>query len=315
MKTVEDLITRVRRETRNLTTSGVDAGDSIADAEFVDNLNDAQELCQETIAGVFSTYFETDKIYTIDTTATDYEVLTLPTDILLGTRVSSVEFSYSGDVQDYANLRPVNIRERYSNTGGAFERHPDGYIRRSNQLIITPVPSQNSSKVRLVYERKVLRLDIAKIPAFSTFSRSSTTLTLAWTAANANSDVDDWDVGDTINVLDSRTNTMVVQDGAITAIDSSAGTATVDLTDATYTAATVDALAAANAEGLEGGRTNLSELPDSCEKYLTAYAKLLILERDASLKIAQAAEKQLRVTYRKTGTGLLFPRRIINEGT
>ena len=42
MKPVEQMIKRVRRETRNATTGLTTAGASIYDAEFIDRLQDAQ---------------------------------------------------------------------------------------------------------------------------------------------------------------------------------------------------------------------------------------------------------------------------------
>ena len=152
MKTVADLITRIRRETRNLTTGNLSAGSSIDDAEFIDMLNDAQELCVELISGVFSRFFESTTILSV--TANDEEI-DLPTDVLLGTRIASVEFTYDSEA-NYYNLKHVDIRERQSST--VAQRRILSYARSGNKIILMQKPTQAGS-LRLVYEKTPIRLD------------------------------------------------------------------------------------------------------------------------------------------------------------
>jgi len=298
VKTVEEMIIRVRRETRNATTGSTTAGASIDDAEFVDHLNDGQELCVEMISGVFSSLFESTKIYTIDISVADYEVLTFPPHLMLNTRICSVEYSYSGSDNDFVNIYPADIRERYS--GSSYLRSLLGYIVSGNNIILTEVPNQNGSKVRVVYETQPPRLDVIKIPTVSTFTRTTTTIAVAYSLSDDHADVVSyWTVGDGINVLDNRDNSVVVRDGVISAIDTSAGTLTIDLDDATspatYTAAVVDAIPIANVKLIEGGRTNFCELPDYCEKYINAYAVMEIFGRDGSKLATRAEEKFTRI--------------------
>lgn len=301
MKPITELITRVRRETRNSTGTGVTAGDSIKDAEFVDYLNDAQELCQESISGVFSKFFETTKIYTIDTSVSSYEELTIPTDCLLGTRIASVEYSHDGSEANYMNLTPLDIRERYSTTGGGYSRFPEGYMRTASKIIITPVPNQNGAKVRVVYEKAVLRLDVAKIDGVTAAGRVAAVLSgVTWAAANGHDDLQNWDAGDLVNIIDRATGVMVAQDATLgsgfAVGGTNAGSTTIDLSSGTYDTTLIDALLTRldDVKILETGRTTISELPNSCEKYLVAYAALLVFERDASVRLAKAAEKRFQ---------------------
>lgn len=289
MKTVEQLIQRVRRDTKNATTGLTSAGTSIADAQFVDRLNDAQELCVELISGVFSSLFEEVYTYTIDTSVANYEVITLPSDLLLGTRVVLFEYSYSGRDEDYQNVPPVNIRERY--TGGNFQRGVLGYIQSKNTLILSEKTNQNGAKIRLTYEKRPLRLDIAKA-VIASGSRSGTDYSGVYTTGTANSDfVSELSVGDLITVLDKSSNTVLINAAELTAINTGTGAFTLDLTGSTYVAATVDAATATNLRLIEGGRTNVSELPNECEKFLTAYAIMDIFGYDGS-KLAVAAERK-----------------------
>ena len=162
MITVADMIVRVRRETRNATTGSTTAGASIDDAEFVDRLNDGQELCVELISGVFANLFERTQIYTIDTSVANYEVLDLPDRLLLGTRIVSAEYSYDGTAKNYANIYPLDIRERY--TGSSYQRSLLGYILSGNNIILSEIPSQNGAKVRVVFEQRPLRLGLVAVP-------------------------------------------------------------------------------------------------------------------------------------------------------
>lgn len=109
MKTVEQMITRSRKYTRLNTTGATTAGKSIDDTEFVEHLNDGQELCVEMISGVFSNLFERTLIHTFDTSVADYEEVDLPTYLLLNTRIASVEYSHSGKEADYINIYPVDV--------------------------------------------------------------------------------------------------------------------------------------------------------------------------------------------------------------
>jgi hypothetical protein len=92
--------------------------------------------------------------------------------------------------------------------------------------------------------------------------------------------------------MDSSDNTVLIRDGELSAYDYGSGTFTIDLTNATYVEATVDAATATDLRMIEGGRTNVPELPDYCEKYLINSAILDIFGRDGS-RLSKAAEKKL----------------------
>lgn len=302
IKTVEELIKRVRRETRNATVGSTTAGSSIKDAEFIDQLNDGQELCVETITGVFSTLFERTKIYTIDTSVANYEELDLPDYLLLGTRIASVEYSYSGNAEDYKNIYPLDIRERYTGTSVGWSLM--GYMLSGNKLILSEQP-RNGAKVRVVYELAPPRLDVLKA-RLTSGSRSGTDYsggystsasTTVDTDGDGTTDIAEWDNGDYVTVINRKTKTVIIRDGVFSALDTGAGTFTIDLTDATYTAATVDAQTATDLALIEGGRSNIPEMPDYAEKFITNYAILKIKVRDSS-KLAREFMSQFDVIQR-----------------
>jgi hypothetical protein len=237
---------------------------------------------------VFSTLFEKTKIYTIDTTAADYEVLPLPNDILLGTRICSVEYSYSGRSENFTNIYPLDIRERY--TGSTYMNSSVGYIPTGDSIILSELVNQNGAKVRLVYERALLRLDVAKA-LVATGTRTGTDFAGTYTVGTAHADVADWVVNTPVNAIDISDNSILIKDGVFSAINTGTGAFTIDLTDATYVASTVDAATVTNLRLIEGGRTNVSELPDYCEKFLVAYSNVEIFGRDGSALARAAMQK------------------------
>ena len=87
MRTLEELIKRARRETRNVHVGTLNAGKSIQDIEFVDAFRDAQELCQEFITNLYSNLFEDTVIIPVVARQAEYDLpeavsythLTLPT--------------------------------------------------------------------------------------------------------------------------------------------------------------------------------------------------------------------------------------------
>lgn len=286
MKTVPELIARVRRETRNATTGATTAGASIADVEFVEALQEAQETCQEMISGVFSKLFQV--VTTINVTANNEEY-DLPSGILLGGRVESVEFTYGSDVSNYYNLKPVDIRERLSSTVSG--RTVCSYARSGNKIILMQVPSSNGL-LRVVYEEEAMRLDVSKVSVATKSTVSGNASNITWTAGTEHADVSDWVVDQLVNVMDVSNNSFLAKNAKITAINVGAGTITLNFANASdYVEATYNAATDTNVRLLEAGRTFLSSLPNACEKYLVASAKLDILERDAS-KLANGARKK-----------------------
>lgn len=302
MKTVEEMVKRVRRETRNATTGSTTAGTSIKDIEFIDQLNDGQELAVETISGVFSNFFERTTTHTFDSSVASYEEVDLPDYLLLGTRICSVEYSYSGQAEDYKNIYPLDIRERYS--GNSVGWSLMGYMLSGNKLIMSELP-RNSAKLRIVYELAPPRLDVLKA-RLTSGSRSGTDFsggystsasTTVDTDGDGTTDIAEWDNGDYVTVINRKSKTVIIRDGQFSALDTGAGTFTIDLTNATYTAATVDAQTATDLALIEGGRTNQCELADYCEKFITNYAILKIKVRDSS-KLAREFQPQFDAIQR-----------------
>lgn len=298
MKTVEELIKRVRRETRNATLGSTTAGASIKDIEFIDKLNDAQEDCVELMSGLFAPYFERIKTYTIDTSVTDYEQLALPDYLLLGTRICLVEYSYTGRDADYVNITPVDLRERY--TGNSWRRSIFGYTLTGNKLILSEKP-KNGSTVRVTYEIAPPRLDVVKLDVLTAPRNGTLIIGTFTTPSTVDTDGDGvmeaslWAVGDSVTIMDSSSNTVLVRDGVLADYDYATGDFAVDLTSATYDVDIFNSADEENMRLIEGGRTNVPELPDHCERYLVHNAIVNIFGRDGS-KLAQAAEKRLSKT-------------------
>lgn len=266
MKRVEQLITRVRRETEN-----EDFGDTygIADNEFIDYLNDAQDRIYAEVVKTHPKFFMQESI---GSTSNGTEVYTLPARIYLG-QISTVEWSSTPNQEDYYPLKQAMLKERISDTIG----NPVYYIRRNKEILFAPVPNTGSGYVRINYVEKLPKLDKrrAKILSVTTSGSSITSLV--------------FDTTETIDrdaILDEQYICVVDKYGdqkmaAIPVTDVSTATGTVTL-DAGFTFEAGESIAAGDYVVAGEFSTNRSELQDITERYLVSHLRMEILDRDSN---------------------------------
>jgi hypothetical protein len=266
MRRIEQLITRVRRETEN-----EEFGDSygIADNEFIDYLNDAQDRMYAEIIKTHPKFFLQE---TIVSTANQTEVVTLPARIYLG-QISMVEWSTTNQPEDYYVLRQAMLKERISDTIG----NPIYYIRRNKEILLAPVPNNGAGNLRINYAEKLPRLDKrrGKISSVTTSGSSITSLIL--------------DTAETIDrdeILDEQYICVVDKYGAqkmaaipVTDISTSTGTVTID---AGFTFESGESIAADDYVVSGEFSTNRSEMQDIVERYLVSHLRMEILDRDSN---------------------------------
>ncbi len=273
MRRVEQLITQVRRATEN---SRIGTADGISDEEFIQYLNDAQELCASAIIQVHRTAFSKQKIFTAPGT----EAYTLPFDIWARQRVLSVEYSQDGSVDHYYTLDQARIVERYSRVG-----RPTQYILFNNTLLLNAYPSSGS--FRITYDPKLPSLDKrrATVDAITLSSTQLTALSLAITTPFVAAD---YDLFDQLSIVGAN-GTVKMSQIAYTAVSAVNGNVTL-LANVTFgageTGATGDYVC------LGPNATTTSQLPDECEKFLLAYCSRRILDRDSSTDRATMSEDE-----------------------
>lgn len=266
MKRVEQLITRIRRETEN-----EEFGDShgVSDNEFIDYLNDAQDRIYAEVIKTHPKFFLTE---TVESTANQTEVYTLPARIYLG-QISMVEWSQTSQEEDYYVLKQAMLKERISDSIGA----PVYYIRRNKEILFAPVPNNGGGFVRINYVEKVPKLDKRRGKILSVVTAGSGITSLI---------LDTTEIIDRTEILDEQFICVVDKYGdqkmvaiPVTDISSSTGTVTID---AGFTFQTGETIAAGDYVVSGEYSVNRSEMQDTVERYLSSHLRMEILDRDSN---------------------------------
>lgn len=268
MRKLETLITASRRATENQEYTDT-AG--IQDEEFIQYFNDAQEEIQALINQSFPRVMM--KVTEISC-VNGQEEYDIPSDVFMGTRIDTIEFTQTGDSKNYYPLKKGSLKERLS----GIQMDPSFYIRSGSSIFLEPKPQSSGSKIRVTYQRTVPKLDIqratVKTVTLDTNTKTITALTL-----------DDSLTMDSSALLEENYITIADKNGnikmqkiPISAI-STVGVVTVDPGFIYQTGETI----AAGDFVFRGKYTcNFSQLPDLCEKYLLEYTNTRILIRDSS---------------------------------
>jgi hypothetical protein len=268
MRKLETLILASRRATENQEYTDT-AG--IQDEEFIQYFNDGQEEIHTLINAAFPHVLM--KIKEMNVTG-GVEAYSIPSDVFMGTRIDTIEFTQSGAPDNYYPLKKGSVKERLS----GIQTDPSFYIRNGSQIFLQPKPQSSGSKIRITYQRTIPRLDIQRATVESvtlnTGSKTITSLVL-----------DDSVLMDTTALLEENFITVLDKNGVvkmrsipISAI-SSTGVVTVD---ASFVYEDGESISVGDSVCRGKYASNFSELPELCEKYLLEYCNTRILIRDSS---------------------------------
>lgn len=148
MRSITKLIDQIRSQTENEEVSDFVG---IKDQEFIQYINDAQYNLQAQIVHQHPRVFVKEEIISVVPAQEKYD---LPSDCFLGNKVHNVEYSPTGNEEDYYILEEDTLKYRNSGVTG----NPVKYIRLSGQLLLTPAPQQGG-KVRINYVKRLPELD------------------------------------------------------------------------------------------------------------------------------------------------------------
>jgi len=281
MQRVELQIERVRRETENeefTETTG------IQDQEFVDFLNDAQKDMQSAIARQHQNVFIAEDLQDV---VSGQEAYALPDDIFLDNRITNVWYSDTGKSRDNRRLRSGTLTERI------FDRSnvPALYIRRTGEILLSPIPrSFVANGLTINYVRKLPELDVrrAQISAITldTNTRQITSLTLDTTSDFQRDEL----LKDAYMCIVDRKGVQTMSRIEFTDIDPNTGVVTVE-SGFTYR----EGETAENGFYVVRGynATNVSDLPDTCERYLIQYSNWKAFKRDSSADSGEGSQELL----------------------
>lgn len=281
MRKLELLIADSRRETENTTFT---ASTGIQDEEFIRYANDAQVQMQAAISNVSPSMFQSEK--TIQCVA-NQEAYNIPSNAFLGNRLDLVEFSQSGNVNDYYELKQGQLPERIAGTGSSSSSF---YIRRSGKILLQPKPQSSGSKLRVTFQKRLPVMDlqrgIVSSVVLDTVARTITSLTLDTTQTIDKQKLEEQGF---ISVV-TKYGAQQMRNIPVASVDDSTGVVTVEagfVYDEDETISVGDYLVSG------GDASTHSELPDICERYLISYMNWKIFKRDSSNDSVEAQQEVL----------------------
>lgn len=267
MRRLDLLIDQARRNTENVEFN---ATSGISDEEFLQYVNDAQDRLQSLIGTRFPDLFQTEKeIASIQ----NRDYYSVPDDCFLGSRIDLVEYSKTGQADDYYFLNKGLLKEKLPGVYGS----PEFYIRRSSRFLTYPIPDTSSGLFRVTYQKSLPRLDIrrATVSAATLATDTITTLTLDTTVNLDNTTILAQELATVVN----KYGVVKMRRIPITAINTGTGEVTIE---AGFTFQQDEYIDAGDYILSGPESTTHSQLPDTCERYLIEYMCWRVLTRDAS---------------------------------
>jgi hypothetical protein len=274
-KRIDFLIQDVRRETEN---EEVSETTGISDEEIIRFLNDAQERLQSLIVAAHPKAFTKEVVIDTVVKQTRYE---LPRDAFLNNKVSNVEYSDSGQDEEFYPLEPIILKRR-----AVYEGVPSAYYRKAGAIYLNPLPQRSGAKLRINYCKRLDRLDKrrARVELYTEGAGNTITELRLETSGNLPIDSASLAEHDYICVVDRR-GVPKMRNLPVDAIDTASGVVTLASGFTFNDGETIDA-----GDFIVGGEDTTThiesteiELPRNVERYLIAYASWKMLKRDSSV--------------------------------
>lgn len=288
MRPLEALISQARRGTEN-DDVGVERG--IQDIEFIQYFNDAQDHLQGEIVKHNSTTFYKQ---VFDDVVGNQDEYVLPVDAFLDNRLVNIDFSHSGNVNDFYPINKRTLRERNS----YMYPYINGYILSGNKIILDPIPQVNIvGGLRINYVKKLLDLDVKRFQVSAVTLDAGTSTVTSLTIENLNSVAGDLDETKYNVLLEDNFLTVIDRLGVtkmlkvdFDSINQSTGVVTVN---SAFTYDEGESIAVGDFICKGKRSTNRGELDSDIERYLLAYVYWKILKRDSSSDASEAGEEMM----------------------
>lgn len=278
MRKLELLIDESRRATENVdftTTSGIDT------QQFIRFFNDAQRRIESKLQVLHKRIFTRTQTFSV---SAQQELVPIPADVYLGTRLIHVEYARPAGTNDFYTLKKGQLQERITSIVG----EPSFYIRVEDNLILQPIPG-SAGTIRLTYQRKLPRLDIRRgqIETITIVGDQLTALKFDDVVDEPAFDREALIQEEELTIID-RFGKRCIENIRFDDIDEQGN---VTLTGGAHTL--IDGQTAAVGDfGVRGGNsTNVSELAESVERYLLQYVDWKIFKKDSSVDSQEAAQE------------------------
>ena len=208
----------------------------------------------------------------------------------LKNKVSQVEYSSTGSVNDYYVVNPTVLKNR----GSASTGHPCSYIRRGGELLLVPIPSSTGT-LRLTYVPKAKQLHKRRgiVKAVTTASSQITSLEISYVNGSS---VDSVELSKQtrFTVVDKYGN-IKMENVLFSSLSASATyDATVDV-DASFTYESDETIAVDDYIVPGAYSTSHFMLGPEVERYLQAFVEYKILKRDSSVDSQEALQELTQI--------------------
>jgi hypothetical protein len=275
MRRAEQLIAHVRRATEN---ERAGTADGVSDEEFLEYLNQGQELLQQAIVRAHRTALAKESA-AIPASGTEY--IDLPSDCFGRQRVFSVFYSSSGERRDAYKLDERRVSERRTCSGS-----PSTYIPLKDQIIVNPYPAGGSFFV--TYDPVMPRIEKRRslVASATVTAGNLTALTLTTTSPFSQAD---FDLFDELTLVDS--SSAVLAAGIPFTAVSALGV--VSIRGGSHTLSSGETVPVGAHVLLGPYSSSVSLMPDLCEKFFLSYCERRILQRDESAARADMSQDEM----------------------
>ena len=281
-KYINAIINEARESTEN-EDFGEETG--ISEEEIVKFINQAQNRLHSRIVAQHPQVFIED--YTTSIVA-NQEAYSLPSHkAFLKNKISSVEYSNTGDVKDYVVLDPEVLKNRYSGNGG----EPCRYIRRSGSILLVPIPDVSKGSLRLAYVRKVKKLDKRRgsVQAVTTANSQITNLEINYPNSTT-IDPNQLRKDTRFTVVDKYGN-IKMENVLLSSLTTSASYDATVVVDSSFTFGSDESISVGDFIVPGAYTTTHLELGPEIERYIQVFTEYKILKRDSSADSQEAFQE------------------------
>lgn len=278
MRLVDKLIKQIRRHTEN------DNNNAIVDDEILQYINDAQERLHGVVTAKHPRVFTEEKVYDLVRGQAEY---TIPVNAFLDNKILNVEYSHTGRTDDYYPLEPITLKERTN-----YDGYPVNYIRKTNKIILDPIPDGVGEKIRVNYVKRMPHLDkrraVVDLATLDSSTNSITSLTFS-TSGSTPIDADAFEDVEYICIVD-RFGNFKMRNIPVSEVSTSTGAVTID---AGFTYDSGESISPGDYVVVGEDSSTHSPLPRNCERYILAYASWKLFKRDSSADYAEQQSELL----------------------